>query len=338
MWGIAASSPHVFSPNSVLNIPLPANPPIHADTAAMIQDNPNWFIPSTSSAYPFREWLGPRQRTCYVKGALSTWSMYVNFVDFVGAQCATSPKAAAMFSSDASGQFGASSPSFDRSSWFVDSATGSAYEGYRITAPGITPDISTCDSNRWNATRYDIWPNEEISGLGYGRGIGASGSKIQMGCGLIRPEEMALATGSDLGHCLRIDGYIGANGGTSGHPRFVFPAGSGDGVQTGTKGIPIGARIQLDPSLDIETWATVNVKAEPWREGMKKILRTLQKYGAMPVDSTSAAGAGGIESVYQMSYSLPWIVAGYGWSINNGIPYDLMDKFRVIDWNRWTGQ
>lgn len=336
-WSIAPISASVpFSPNSVINIPIPASPPIHADSNAMIQANPNWLLGATNAN---REWIGPRQRTAYfkiIRSSTPTGDMYVNFVDFQGYACATTPRVVPIPTAMAA-LFGTTSASFDRNLWMADE-NGNAWEGYRVTAPGVASMDTSCTSSRWNAVRFDSWPGEEATGLGYGHGLGGSGSKIQMGAGLIRPEEMALPAGSNLGHVIKLDGFVGANGGTSGHPRFVFPAGSGDGQQTGTKGIPMGARLQLDPSIDVETWPSVNAKAEPWREGLKKILRTMQIYGVMPVDSTSAPGAGGIESVYQQSYSLPWIDAGYGWGIANGIPYDLMSHFRVIDWNLWDGR
>jgi hypothetical protein len=55
-----------YASNSALNTPIPANPPISPNSTAMIQNNPNWVLPSSS---PYKQWLGPRQRY-----ALSTQS------------------------------------------------------------------------------------------------------------------------------------------------------------------------------------------------------------------------------------------------------------------------
>ena len=62
-------------------------------------------------------------------------------------------------------------------------------------------------------------------------------------------------------------------------------------------------------------------------------------YGAIVVDHSCPAGSAGIESVnaYDQSYVMPWQQAGYGWGYGDGIPYDLMPRFRVIDWRDWTG-
>ena len=329
-----------FLPTSAINQPIPANAPISPDSAAMIQNNPNWVLPASS---PYREWLGPRQRTIYARVTLSsapTVQMYVNYSDTGGYRCATTPVTVPVPSNVQSIlENQAGYVDNDRATWIVDE-NGDAWEGYHVTGPGVASRDITCPSNRWNAVRYDYWPGIEATGLGYGSKIGASASHIQLGAGLIRPEDMQLPTGSTLGHALRINACLGADGTYAGHPKYVGPATSGDGTISGAAGIPYGARVQLDPSIDVETWPSVNAKADPWREGLKKILRTLQVYGAIVVDHSCPVGSGGLESVNAAAaapYVMPWEQAGYGWSYGDGIPYDLMSHFRVIDWTKWTG-
>jgi hypothetical protein len=315
---IARTLRRPFLSRSVINQPIGANPPIHPDSRLMIQRNPNWLLPSNS---PYREWLGPRRRTQYervVRAKTPIVDIYVNYNDSTGYQYV----------------FTNLTYDHDGATWIVDE-NGNAWEGFAVTAPGTTSRDLLCDSDRWNALRYDYWPREDVVGVGYGHGRGASASHIHIGAGLIRPEEMQRRTGSNLGHVLRIDACLGADGTYRGHPKYVYPASSGDGVVSGAAGIPYGARIQLDPSIDVENWPSVEAKAEPWREGLKKILRTLKVYGAIVVDGSCPRGSGGLEASHgypALPYVFPWEAAGYGWSYANGIPFDLMSHFRVIDW------
>jgi hypothetical protein len=334
--GISGSTP--FLPSSAVNQPIPANPPIHPDSTSMIQNNSNWVLPSSS---PYKEWLGPRKRTQYediVFASTPLVNMYVNYKDATGYGCATTPIAVPM-PADVQTVFTSMPIDQDGTTWIVDE-NGNSWEGFAITPPGTASRDIACDSNRWNALRYDYWPAEEASGLGYGHGKGASASHIQTGAGLIRPQNTQLPTGSNFGHALRINACLGADGTYAGHPKYVYPAMGGDGAISGAAGIPYGARIQLDPSLDVESWASVNAKAEPWREGLKKILRTLQVYGAIVVDHSCPQGSGGLETsngYTALPYVFPWEAAGYGWGYLDGVPYDLMSRFRVIDWRLWTG-
>lgn len=343
--GGGAVSSH-FSPNSALNKPIPANPQIHPDNALMISAANNWLLGGTANDQ-YKQWLGPRQRCFSWHGNLyaqPTLSVFVNYLDGVGYRCGTTPLVVPvpMQSQLATVMSTSGFISYDRIVWLTDDATGDSYESYRMTPPGSATLDTTCDSSRWNAVRYDKWPAEEKTGLGYGHSKGESASNILIGCGLLRGEDFDdLSVGSVIPHCLRFNSACGASGANN-HPKGVGPANTGDGAQP--FGIPDGARVQLDPAIDVATWASVASKAEPWRSGLIKILKTLQVYGMVMVDSSGGPGGGGIECDYDVTASaagvtFPWraSTSNVGWGYGNGIPYDLMNHFRVVDWNWWTG-
>jgi len=95
----------------------------------------------------------------------------------------------------------------------------------------------------------------------------------------------------------------------------------------------MGARVQIDPNVNCNTWSSI----QSFGEWMKQECRTLQTYGGIIVDTGE-----GVVSQYYLStagYQFPWNSV-YGTSLSNtiGLPTDLMQRFRVIDWTRWTGQ
>jgi hypothetical protein len=209
-----ATIPPPFLPRSAIDQPIPPNPPIHPDSAAMIHDNPNWVLPPNSS---YREWLGPRQRTFYahINPKTPTITLHVNYDDVLGLGCDRHVRTVPMPQSVRGVLFGkVGTYDHDTPTWFVD-ANGNAWRGFAITAPDVASRDITCPTNQWNALRMDHWGpgsvGNEQTGNGYGAGHSASASGIQSGAGLIRPEQMQLPTGSNLGHALLIDGHLGAD-------------------------------------------------------------------------------------------------------------------------------
>jgi hypothetical protein len=110
----------------------------------------------------------------------------------------------------------------------------------------------------------------------------------------------------------------------------VWPAQSCDGTHTGTTAIPEGARIQLDPSVNCSTWASLG-----GREWQRQLCRTLQKFGMIVIDT-----GGALINEYSGSYDVH--PAGYQWPWEAdrwpNLPADLLPHLRVLDWTRWTGQ
>ncbi|MGA9858254.1 MAG: hypothetical protein WBQ18_10365 [Solirubrobacteraceae bacterium] len=102
---------------------------------------------------------------------------------------------------------------------------------------------------------------------------GANAANFALAAGLIRPEEIAQG---HIDHALAIttpdtrQGYV------------ACPATSGDGHHTSPNALPIGAHVQLDPSI--------NVTALPIPAWQKTIATALQTYGAYVVDTGGSLG------------------------------------------------
>lgn len=316
----------------------------------MISTSNDWLLAGTAEDQ-YKEWLGPRWRTLYWRGdttQLTKVPVYVNFVSGTGYVCATSPKLnmpmPSWFATILEGN--SSHPvSGDLIVTIVDSNTGDEWEAWKITPPGMASQNITCNANRWNAITCNYFPADVKSHNGYDLISAVSESYIHMPAGLMIPEDFAVpGDTSPMNHAMAMFTHCDANGTNT--PRFVPPGHAGSGFND--TGLPYGSRVQLDPTLDIDNWASVNAKSEPWRSALKKILKTQQIYGIFMVDGTGGIGAGGMAAAHPDSlvgqtyngttnYAYPWDVAGYGWSYSNGIPYDLMSHYRVIDWTTWTG-
>jgi hypothetical protein len=206
------------------------------------------------------------------------------------------------------------------------SDTDVEWDLYKVTPPSTTPLTSSgslqCASNsNWAATFITKHSPGWSSSAGYGA-WSPRASHTYEGAGTIRPRDTETPAGGSWDHALALALPFTSSG--SCHPRYVAPATGGDGTTDGCSAVPMGARLQLDPSINCSTWPSVA------REWMRQECRTLQKYGAIVVDT------GGDAFVAQYSSSLgaytwPWVGSGVN------LPPDLMSRFRVIDWTRWTG-
>lgn len=347
-----------YAASSAINTPIPINPVIHPGSAGMLSVANDWLLGGT--AYDqYKEWMGANSvhtsRQTYCRDDTSQFpivAMYANSNGWVGAGPFNMP-----MPSWVAAQQGPYSSAGDSNITIVDSITGDVWELWHATPPGYTPRDSGFPNTRWNCSAYRKWAGTTKTGLGYNLSgysqsnqPGTSGSRIQLTAGTLVPEDFAdCFSGSDPGtvipHVLRMNTYCGSNGAT--YPRGVGPATIGDGAKSG--GIPAGARVQLDPAINVATWPSVVAKPEPWRSALIKMLRTLQIYGIIQVDSYSAPGSGSIDcasgpsiamggDTYAVGYKWPWDVAtGVGSGYKHSVPYDLMDNFRVIDWAYFTG-
>jgi len=180
----------------------------------------------------------------------------------------------------------------------IDPADGCVYDFWQAREEG----------GAWSAS----WATSTaITGDGsYGGGLGARGSGLALVAGLIRPEDLRAGR---IPHAL-IFGY----------PRtasdvHVPPATKTDGRSTGPEAIPMGTRVQLDPSLDLDT-----LDLSPYE---RTIARALQEYGMILGDS---GGSLSLYAVHPQSYpSDPYagILPG-GTSVTLAkIP---VDRFRVL--------
>ena len=173
-----------------------------------------------------------------------------------------------------------------------------------------------------------------------------SDSNIPFGAGIIRKRDIVnTPAGGNWGHALMIDYSNNCARSGSPYPSFVYPATTSDGnmIHTSSSCTPMGARWQLDPSINIDTWPSLVGKPE-W---LKQLCRTLQVYGGITGHSAVSQGNGdGIWTEWYGNlggWKFPWqdqttgAIANY-YSPSMNLPPDLLSHFRVINWTQWTGQ
>jgi hypothetical protein len=204
---------------------------------------------------------------------------------------------------------------------------GSEWDFFQITPPGIQPlrysaSYPQCPATGSWAATVVMHETPGWTGSGTGQG-GYRGSATAAGAGLIRPRDTQTRPGGTWDHAIAFAYHNTCDG--SSHPRHVYPAVSGDGFTGGRGCVPMGARFQLDPYINCATWPSI--KAE-W---MRQECRTLQKYGAIVLDTGGAFTTQYYKSLG--SYAYPWDPK---WDVY--LPMDLMSRFRVIDWTKWTGR
>jgi hypothetical protein len=188
-------------------------------------------------------------------------------------------------------------PAGDGHMMIVDSSTGCEYDFWKTT--------KNADGS-WTAQ----WGNA-LSSLGtgvYPYGLSARGSGFALGAGLIRADEMAAG---QINHAL----VFSYNYPKSGGP--VLPATESDGRNTIAGAIPEGARVQLDPSLNLDALGLT-----PWQ---KVVARALQQYGMFLGDA-----GGGIALYAQHPQSAGGVVYPWGDQTYAYLPNSLVDKLRVL--------
>ncbi|MDX1569381.1 MAG: hypothetical protein R3200_02785 [Xanthomonadales bacterium] len=159
--------------------------------------------------------------------------------------------------------------------------------------------------------------NLSIDGAGvYPGGVSSRGSGFPFLGGVIWPDE--LATG-EITHALAFSYPCTKAGGP------VPPATFSDGVTEDPSAIPIGARVQLDPALDLDTLAL-----QPYE---RTVAKALQVYGMVLVDTGGFCGFADPIGLYAVD---PDSVSGnpYQGLLPDGdfIAVDLpLDRFRVLE-------
>jgi hypothetical protein len=187
-------------------------------------------------------------------------------------------------------------PSGDGHMMIVDSSTGCEYDFWK--ARKNSDETWAAD---WGNTTYTT--NNGI----YAYGLSARGSGFALGAGLILPNEM---NAGQINHALIFSFPSTKSGGP------VASATESDGQTSSTGAIPEGARLQLDPSLDLSTLGLT-----PWQLA---IARALQTYGMILGDT------GGGVSLYAQnpqstSTSYPWPGDKY-----NYLPTSLLSRMQVL--------
>jgi hypothetical protein len=188
-------------------------------------------------------------------------------------------------------------PSNDGSMVVLDKDSGCEYDFY---AASRNTDGSW--SAGWANTTFVTW-----DGIDPG-GTSARGSGFWLGAGLIRPEE--LAAGS-IDHALVMSYRYTKAGGP------VAPATHSDGRSTSTQAIPTGARLQLDPGLDLDSLGLA-----PWQ---RTIARALQTYGAFVADTSTGIALYAQNPQSYGANPYPWGEGDYAL-----LPSSLVAKLRVL--------
>jgi hypothetical protein len=310
-----------YSSSSAFNAAIPINPPIHPNSSA--------FVSALNSTYcPNQGCLGPADYYSVPSVWIATSSTPLVTVEInFPSSCHQSTVQVPIPSGATAALSGDPEPVMT----VLRADTGDEWDFYKVTPPGVTPVNSSGPQNcpadgNWQATavfRHSPgWTSD---------GVGASSraSGTFSGAGTIRPRDTKLPPGSTWDHALAF-AYMGA---TSAH---VAPAIGSDGSCGNSAAcVPMGARLQLDPSIDCATWPSITA------EWMRQECRTLQKYGAIVIDSGNGFVAEGIASAQSSNPSADGGGSGYRypWNLGGGthLPPDLASHLRVIDWTRWTG-
>ncbi|MGB0671369.1 MAG: hypothetical protein ACPGNT_07715 [Rhodospirillales bacterium] len=171
----------------------------------------------------------------------------------------------------------------------------------------------------WEASRFDVW---DLTGMGERRPFtgptwwtyGARGSGFPLIAGLVRPEQILLG---EINQALVFASPLTRkSSGPEGPKELCPPASRTDGTVTGPDSIPMGARLQLDPDLDLDS---LNLSPE-----VRVIARALQVYGMFNGDTTHD-----VFKIYFQNLgrsSLAWV--GMDFSSLKNIP---LDRFRMLD-------
>jgi hypothetical protein len=188
--------------------------------------------------------------------------------------------------------------------------TGEEWDLFKVTPPLVTPRSSgpVCAATaNWAATAVAY---NSPGWTGSGTGSATRGSGTLAGAGDIRPRDTKMPAGSTWDHAIAV-AYP--------HTRntYVAPARSTDGPYSDAASIPMGSRIQLDPSFNVETSGLP--------EWQKQLCRTAQRYGFIVVDTGAAVLNEGLASVRAAGYTWPW--ESTGWA---NLPASVLSHMRVL--------
>lgn len=157
-----------------------------------------------------------------------------------------------------------------------------------------------------------------LSGSGWGGGAtGAGASRLG---GVIRVDEIQAGV---IPHALMLESD------TACASTFRPPAEKTDGESTRPDCIPEGARLQLDPAIDVAAIPGIT-------PGELAVARALQEYGGYLIDRADTSLAVGFEVAPDASPTNPGAVytqAGFAWDYF-GMPHIPWDRLRVLqDWD-----
>jgi hypothetical protein len=179
----------------------------------------------------------------------------------------------------------------------------------------VMDPATNCEYDFWGAikaadgTWSASWANATMlssDGI-YDGGWSARAAGFANGLGLIRPEELAAG---HIDHAL-VFGFPDAK---SGGP--VWPATHSDGNSTRAGAIPEGARVQIDPSLNLDS-----LGLNQWQ---RIVAQALQTYGMFLADS------GGTTSLYAVNTQSVKVAYPWGGETYPMMPTSLLSHMRVV--------
>jgi hypothetical protein len=273
----------LYDPGSPWNTPIPANTPIDPRSAAMAQ-----AVTSAAQAggllIAVKKWSWP------VYYADASTPRYV--VSLTASWAPARSIAGVPIPSNA-----APDPSDDGHMTVIDTSTHCEYDFY---------EAARQTSGSWTAG----WANAtRVDGMGwYTGGYSATGSGAAGAAGLIRPEELQAGT---IQHALAFAFPLTRAGGP------VLPATESDGRSTVAEAIPEGARLQLDPALDLST-----LGLKPYE---MIIGRALQQYGMFLMDSNTGGVSFAAQNPQSSTVGYPWGDQTYVY-----LPLSLVSRMRVL--------
>ena len=279
----SGSFPRLYSSTSFWNTPIPASPAIDPNSANMINTSLAAYGGSANFA-PTNDW---GKAIAYANAVSTLWNVACTLYD-----CGTSV-------------------TFHIPS-YAQPTTGSDHHLIVINPSSNAELDMWLASPSWSAgSRYLTNPTGWGAICAQGQHCGgAVAAGYDAFGGVVRPEEIAQG---HIDHALFF---------TSPYTRAGYiacPATHTDGVANDPNALPEGARIQLDPSF--------NVDAQPWPRWKKVIAHALQTYGAYLGDTGGSVSFPG-EATLNRGYDA-WALAGLSSSSQSlaDLPWS---SFRVI--------
>jgi hypothetical protein len=246
------------------------------------------------------------------------------------------------------------------SHYIVLQPDGVEWDFYKMTSPQQTPlsdnaSIAPCPADGYWHTNFPAKhpsgnPNDTTGNGWKGLGYCVGGTPYLNDCASwkashiwgasdIRKRDFQIPSGnpdSTFGHAISVAfPNISQKSSNPWGVPFVPPANSTDGMcKTRTTGtgslpanecIPMGARVQLDPSFPCNTHPSL-VNAAEWK---RVLCRTLQVYGG--IVGETGTGAFNDDGRYKFVGLLGFSASDYE------VPWDFMPYMHVINWNVWTG-
>jgi hypothetical protein len=174
----------------------------------------------------------------------------------------------------------------------------------------IINPTTNCEYDLWQAHKNTdgswtaSWANTTTTtGPGW-YPLSATGAGDALTAGLITPDDMK----NGINHALKFNYPYTKAGGP------VTPAPASDGQSTNPAAIPEGARLQLDPNLNLQT-----LNLNPWQTTIAKALQTYGMY------LTDTGGGVGLSAQENTDTPYPWGTTTYA-----DLPQTLITHLRVL--------